>query len=426
MIWLQTQNSVTKEVLKVHFQNKKKIACAVISLFIALAVYIRFYMAMFPSVALVCGTCVGILTFVTLCSLIQGQFGVLSVRSNLERIGLVNQRGEPPFLLRKYPDEAYEKGTIYEFTNSGIPQEDWVEFREKLEAAFNVFVYKITPGKNRRRVLVYAVPADEGLPQKLEWSPVHLINDDFTLSLGRGLQGIVTIDLAVAPHVLIGGSTGSGKSVLLKNLLMQCVFKGSDVYIADFKGGLDFPRVWWEKAQVIIEPVKFLQKLQKIEAEMKHRIEVLRKADKRNLHDYNFIHSEYRYPRIVIACDEAAQLLDRTGRTKEEKEVIEQITKYLALFARQGRAVGIHLMLATQRPDANVIPGSIKSELDCRICGRADLILSQIVLDNGNANTQIPKDARGRFLLGDGGDGVLFQGFWFDDEGWWNPWEKKN
>ena len=133
------------------------------------------------------------------------------------------------------------------------------------------------------------------------------------------MQGIVTIDLAVAPHVLIGGSTGSGKSVLLKNLLMQCVFKGSDVYIADFKGGLDFPRVWWEKTQVIIEPVKFLQKLQKIEAEMKHRIEVLRKADKRNLHDYNFIHSEYRYPRIVIACDEAAQLLDRTGRTKRGK-----------------------------------------------------------------------------------------------------------
>ena len=236
MIWLQIQNSVTKEVLKVHFQNKKKIACAVISLFIALAVYIRFYMAMFPSVALVCGTCVGILTFVTLCSLIQGQFGVLSVRSNLERIGLINRRGEPPFLLRKYPDEAYEKGTIYEFTNSGIPQEDWIAFREKLEAAFNVFIYKITPGKNRRRVLVYAVPANEGLPQKLDWSPVHLINDDFTLSLGRGLQGIVTIDLAVVPHILIGGSTGSGKSVLLKNLLMQCVFKGSEVYIADFTG----------------------------------------------------------------------------------------------------------------------------------------------------------------------------------------------
>lgn len=113
--------------------------------------------------------------------------------------------------------------------------------------------------------------------------------------------------------------------------------------------------------------------------------------------------------------------MDKTGRSKEEKEVIEQIIKYLALFARQGRAVGIHLMLATQRPDANVIPGSIKSELDCRICGRADLILSQIVLDNGSAHDQIPKDAQGRFLLGDGGDGTLFQGFWFDDSSWWYP-----
>ena len=99
-----------------HFQNKKKIACAVISVLIALAVYIRFYMAAFPSVALICSVCVGLITFITLYSITQGQFGVLSVRSNLERIGLVNQRGEPPFLLRKYPDEAYEKGTIYELS----------------------------------------------------------------------------------------------------------------------------------------------------------------------------------------------------------------------------------------------------------------------------------------------------------------------
>lgn len=402
-----------------HFHNRKEIACAVISLFIALAVYIRFYMAAFPSVALVCSICVGLITFITLYSITQGQFGILSVRSNLERVGLVNKKGEPPFLLRKYPDEAYEKGTIYEFTNSGIPQEDWVAFREKLEAAFNVFVYKITPGKNRRRVLVYAVPADEGLPQKLEWSPVHLINDDFTLSLGRGLQGIVTIDLAVAPHVLIGGSTGSGKSVLLKNLLMQCVFKGCEVYIADFKGGLDYPRTWWDKTRIVTEPVAFLSKLQAVEKEMRRRIDILREVDQRNWHNYISAGCYWRYSRIIIACDEAAQLLDKTGRTKEEKDVIEQITKYLALFARQGRAVGIHLILATQRPDANVIPGSIKSELDCRICGRADLILSQIVLDNGNAHDQIPKDAQGRFLLGDGGDGVLFQAFWFDDDGWW-------
>lgn len=407
--------------MKVHFQKHKKAFCAIIAVVVAIVVYISLYTAVLPSIAVVGGSCIGAVTFITLHSIAQGQFGSLVVRSNLERIGLVNRKGEPPFLLRHYPDPTYARGMIYEFTNRGIPYEDWLDIREKLEAAFNIFVYKIAPGKSRRRVLVYAVPADEGIPKRLEWSPIYLINDDFSLSLGRGLQGIVTIDLAVVPHILIGGSTGSGKSVLLKNLLMQCVFKGCEIYIADFKGGLDYPSIWWEKTQVVTEPVDFLQKLQKIEQEMRHRIAVLRKADKRNIKDFNLTHSEYRYPRIIIACDEAAQLLDKTGRSKEEKEVIEQVTKYLALFARQGRAVGVHLMLATQRPDANVIPGSIKSELDCRICGRADLVLSQIVIDSGAAHDQIPKDAQGRFLLGDGGDGTLFQGFWFDDSNWWYP-----
>lgn len=407
--------------MKVHFQKHKKAFCAIIAVVVAIAVYISLYTAVLPSIAVVGGSCIGAVTFIVLHSITQGRFGSLVVRSNLERAGLANKRGEPPFLLRQYSDQAYAKGMIYEFANNGIPYEEWLDIREKLEAAFNIFIYKIAPGKSRRRVLVYAVPADEGIPKRLEWSPIYLVNDDFTLSLGRGLQGIVTIDLAVVPHILIGGSTGSGKSVLLKNLLMQCVFKGCEIYIADFKGGLDYPSIWWEKTQVVTEPVDFLQKLQKIEKEMRYRIDILRKDDKRNLHDYNFIHGEYRYPRIIIACDEAAQLLDKTGRSKEEKEVIEQITKYLALFARQGRAVGIHLMLATQRPDANVVPGSIKSELDCRICGRADLILSQIVLDNGNAHDQIPKDAQGRFLLGDGDGGTLFQGFWFDDSSWWYP-----
>ena len=404
-----------------HLQKRKKLLSAVISLAVSVVVYAHFAASTFPRIAAVCGICVGILTFIVVRSALQGQFGALSVRGNFEKSGLLNKRGEAPILLRQYPDATFAKGTVYEFTNRGVPHEVWIDFREKLEAAFNVFIYKIAPGKNRRRVLVYAVPADEGLPKFLEWSPRYLINDDFNLVLGRGLQGLVTIDLAVVPHVLIGGSTGSGKSVLLKNLLMQCVFKGCEVYIADFKGGIDFPRVWWEKTQIVTEAAAFLSKLQAIEKEMKRRIDILREVDQQSWHDYIMAGCYYRYSRIIIACDEVAQLLDKTGRCKEEKELIEQITKYLALFARQGRAVGIHLILATQRPDANVIPGSIKSELDVRICGRADLILSQIVLDNGDANTQIPKDAQGRFLLGDGGDGILFQGFWFDDATWWQP-----
>ena len=83
----------------------------------------------------------------------------------------------------------------------------------------------------------------------------------------------------------------------------------------------------------------------------------------------------------------------------------------MATIARQGRAFGIHLILATQCPDATIIPGQIRNNLDCRICGRADNILSQIVLDNTSA-TLIPKDARGRFILH---DGTVFQSYLFDE-----------
>ncbi len=98
--------------------------------------------------------------------------------------------------------------------------------------------------------------------------------------------------------------------------------------------------------------------------------------------------------------------------SKEDKERLGQIENKLSTIARLGRAFGIHLILATQRPDAAVIPGQIKNNLDFRVCGRADSVLSQIILDNTSAAEQIPKDARGRFILQ---DGTIFQGYLFNE-----------
>ncbi len=97
-----------------------------------------------------------------------------------------------------------------------------------------------------------------------------------------------------------------------------------------------------------------------------------------------------------------SELLDRTGRSKEDRDKLNQIENRLATLARLGRAFGIHLILATQRPDANILPGQIKNNMDFRVCGRAESVLSGIILDNTSAAEQIPKDARGRFITGDG------------------------
>ena len=121
---------------------------------------------------------------------------------------------------------------------------------------------------------------------------------------------------------------------------------------------------------------------------------------------------ESLHHRHVYACDEVAEVLDKTGADSERKKLLSQIESRLSTIARQGRAFGIHLILATQRPDATIIPGQIRNNMDFRVCGRADSVLSQIILDNTSAAEQIPKDARGRFITG---DGIVFQGYLFDE-----------
>ena len=192
---------------------------------------------------------------------------------------------------------------------------------------------------------------------------------------------------------------------------MQALRKGAEVYISDFKGGVDFPQIWHRKCKMCFEEESLLQTLNRLVDALEQRKQLFRSLGCANIDIYNEV-ERCSLPRMIFACDEVAEVLDRTGADAERKKLLAQIDSKLSTIARQGRAFGIHLILATQRPDATVIPGQIRSNLDCRICGRADNILSQIILDNTSAAEQIPKNARGRFITG---DGTIFQGYLFDE-----------
>ena len=260
-------------------------------------------------------------------------------------------------------------------------------------------------------MLVYAVSAGDDLPEVLKWNDSYLSPKSFVLVLGESYTGPVTVNLAHIPHILLGGSTGSGKSVLLKLLLMQALHKGAEVYIADFKGGVDFPKVWHEKCRMCFDEDTLLDTLNRLTDALEQRKSEFAALGCPNIDAYNET-AEWPLPRIIFACDEAAEMLDKTGADSERKKLLSQIENRLSTIARQGRAFGIHLILATQRPDATIIPGQIKNNMDFRACGRADSVLSQIILDNTSAAEQIPKDARGRFLTG---DGTVFQAYLFDE-----------
>ena len=349
---------------------------------------------------------------VALAVLMVYPFGRKAAKDQFQSIGLINHAGMAPNLFRKRRDKGNPRVTVWEFRNQSIPLQEWEKKRPAIETALGITIVKLVYAKGKSRVLMYAVSAGDDLPDVLKWKDSYLSPKSFVLTLGESYTGPVTVNLAHIPHILLGGSTGSGKSVLLKLLLMQALHKGAEVFIADFKGGVDFPKVWHEKCRMCFTEEDVHYTLDRLVEYLEHRKSAFKALGCPNIDAYNET-TEQPLPRLIFACDEVAEMLDKTGADNERKKLLAQIENKLSTIARQGRAFGIHLILATQRPDATIIPGQIRNNMDFRICGRADSVLSQIILDNTSAAEQISKDARGRFISG---DGTVFQGYLFDEE----------
>ena len=217
-----------------------------------------------------------------------------------------------------------------------------------------------------------------------------------TLAMGKDINGrIVTADLASMPHVLIAGSTGSGKSVAINAMIMSLLYRTTPaqvrlilvdpkrVELGMYEG---IPHLF---TPIITEPKQAANALRNAVREMERRLKLLASRSVRNIDQYNKLFEgsmpslfddgteEQPLPYIVIIIDELADLmmLDRAN-------VEESITR----LAQMARAVGIHLVLATQRPSVDVITGLIKANVPTRISFRlATKVDSRTILDTNGA-----------------------------------------
>lgn len=340
--------------------------------------------------------------------------GAFKIDNLMRRICVHNNVGESPSLIRVEKGKQ-EKECVYVFFGYGIPPAFYQDHQEEIEAALNINIMEIQHGNDKREMKVTFVPYGKGLPDLIPWSSEYLVKEEGCLSPGISLLGNEIIDLNRTCHVLLGGSTSSGKSNTLKCLVYQAAIKGAQVYVADFKGGVDYTVGWNDFITLVYDNEALLKVLEMLATELEHRKDVLRMEGYKNIVEYNSFHRE-KMRRIIFACDEVAELLDTTGVDKAGKEQITRIIGYLSTIARQGRAFGIHLILATQRPDANVLPGQIKNNMDYRMCGKADNVLSQIILDSTEASEKIPKSEQGLFVTN---NGRLVRGFFFDEGKEW-------
>ncbi|MGH9536093.1 MAG: DNA translocase FtsK [Terriglobales bacterium] len=299
--------------------------------------------------------------------------------------------------------------TTYEFKpEAGVKYNRITALNEDLCLALeaeSIYIERI-PGKstvgievpNRRRETIY-------LREVVQSREFHAAPSPLTLALGKDINGrMITTDLAAMPHLLIAGSTGAGKSVALNSMIVSLLYKSTPdqvrFILVDPKrlelGLYDgIPHLY---TPIITEPKLAANALRNATREMERRLKVLAARGVRNIAQFNQLFQGREpglfdnleedpdnrpLPYIVIIIDELADLMVVDG-----KNVEESITR----LAQMARAVGIHLILATQRPSVDVITGLIKANFPARVSFRvATKVDSRTILDAHGAESLLGK-----------------------------------
>ncbi|WP_276365616.1 DNA translocase FtsK [Chryseolinea sp. H1M3-3] len=269
------------------------------------------------------------------------------------------------------------------------------------------------PNKNREMVSIRSV-----------FSTQHFAKTDkeLPIALGKTISNeVLVIDLAKMPHLLVAGATGQGKSVGLNVILTSLIYKRHpsqlkfvlvDPKKVEMSLYSKLERHYLAKLPnseeaIITDTRKVVHTLNSLCIEMENRYEILKDAGARNLKEYNakFVSRKlnpkegHRFlPYIVLVIDELADLMMTAGKEVETP---------IARLAQLARAIGIHLVVATQRPSVNVITGVIKANFPARLSFRVtSKVDSRTILDTGGADQLV---GQGDMLLSSGSDIIRLQ-----------------
>jgi S-DNA-T family DNA segregation ATPase FtsK/SpoIIIE len=245
---------------------------------------------------------------------------------------------------------------------------------------------------------------------------------ELPVALGRTITNdIFMFDLCKAPHLLMAGATGQGKSVGLNTIIASLLYKKHpaelkfvliDPKMVEFSIYAEIERHYLAKLPdedkaIITDSAKVVHTLNSLCKEMDDRYGLLTKAHVRNINEYNekFIgrhlnpEKGHRFmPYIVVVIDEFGDLIMMAGK---------EIEMPIARIAQKARAIGIHMIIATQRPSTNIITGTIKANFPVRVAFRvSSMIDSRTILDSPGANQLV---GRGDLLFSQGSDMIRVQ-----------------
>ena len=243
-------------------------------------------------------------------------------------------------------------------------------------------------------------------------------NSPLSVALGKDVSGeSIFTRIDKTPHLLIAGSTGSGKSVCVNTIITSILLKNKpdkvklimiDPKMVELSIYDGIPHLL---TSVVTDPIKAADVLHKVVLEMENRYREFARARVRNMEGYNKIAAkdpDYKeLPYIVVIIDELADLMMVSSKEVEES---------IARIAQKARAAGIHMIIATQRPSVDVITGVIKTNIPSRIAfAVSSSIDSRTILDKAGAETLLGKGDM-LYLSADSSKPVRIQGAFLSDE----------
>jgi S-DNA-T family DNA segregation ATPase FtsK/SpoIIIE len=313
--------------------------------------------------------------------------------------GLKSKDDKIPLVYsKKKKDYGYEM-TLH--LPAGLCLSDVEKHKEAIETSLNAKI-ELLPSTNQKMVLkAYTKQLKTLYPYE------QPDTKSLTFPLGYSYKGLITHTMDDEnPHLLVGGGSGSGKSVLLRIIITFLILNKKVVlHLCDLKGGVEF--AIFKNSSRVKTFAKNMDEataqLLMLKEEMYKRLELFEEQKVVNLAEYNK-KTKSHLPEHVQIIDELANI------TLSNKDLTEVINELL----RMARAVGIHIILATQRPSADVLPGTLKANISATVCFKTrNHVNSEILLDRKGA-----EDLRGK------GHGIYqtsdeqeFQGLFLSSEG---------
>ena len=284
------------------------------------------------------------------------------------------------------------KNRIYEIEiDNGYSFKDLIDLKGKIE---NFLKREVLITNENFRYFIKPI-VEKNIPTVVPFQIINTKETGFKVAVAIGSGKMIYLDFMRMPHTLIGGATGWGKSIFVKNLILQILsnFPDCEFELFDFKGGVElkeFKKLRQAKS-FTIKPYEAANLITEIYNEIEQRLELLDESDSRDWMAHNKKSTKSMKPKFVI-IEEFMILLG------EDKEIKDTLIKLLAI----SRATGVYFIFTSQRFDAKIIDPRIKANIDNRICFHtADSINSSVILDQTGAERL---NTVGRCLISLGGE----------------------